>query len=240
RAENTLKNLIAETADSRIWDTSLVPTDTLDGAANAVSLQDALSAAMENRVELQETEILREINDIEQRYFRDQSRAKVDLVTSYAMTGQSGTPVNNEEASLFIRALGLQTPVPGFLDGGYGQSLSNLVQNRFASLRVGVQISLPLHDHEAEAKSGRAVVEGKRVNTQLEKYKQLIQMDVRNAYQAVNVAESEQQAASVARVAMEAQHASEQRRTNVGYSTNDVVLERQIELSAARLTEMRA
>ena len=130
--------------------------------------------------------------------------------------------------------------IPESLKGGYGQSLTNLVQNRFDSFRVGVQINLPFHNHEAEAKLGRARVETQRVGTQREKLKQLVQMEVRNAYQGVRAADSRVNAASTIRTSLEQQYASEERRLNVGYSTADVVLERQIGVAAARINELRA
>jgi HAE1 family hydrophobic/amphiphilic exporter-1 len=233
RTENTLKNLIAENASSDLWDASLIPTDVLDSDAMTVTLQQAVAAALETRLELRETEIAAEINAIEQRYFSDQSRSQVDLVSSYGVAGLGGT------TNKLIQSLA-PTAVPPFLQGAYGQALTNLIENRFNNFSVGVQINLPLHNHEAEAKLARAVVENQRVNTQREKLRQLIQVDVRNAYQSVSVAESQTQAASVVRIALESQRESEQRRSNVGYSTTDVVLERQISLAAARLSEMRA
>jgi len=233
RAENALKNLIAETADSNLWDATLVPTDGLDSNVADVSLQDAVATAMENRVELEETDIVNEINEIEQRYFRDQVRSQVDVVGSYGLAGLGGS------AAPLIRSLA-PAALPTYLEGGYGQSLTNLVVNRFNTVRVGVEIALPLHNHEADSKLGRALVENQRLNTQREKLKQLIQVDVRNAYQSFHLAQSQPQAASLARVALEQQHASQQRRSNVGYSSSDVVLAGQIELAAARLNEQRA
>ena len=235
RAENILKNLIVDTSSSQLWSVSLAPTETLDSDAPAMTLEASLTAALNDRLELQEMDVVRKINDIEQRYYRDQTRPQVDLVGSYGLTGVGGSFVKSDDPSIAPFA---QVPLPGFLEGSYGQSLSNLAQNRFSSVRVGVQITLPFHNRTAEAKMGRAVVEGQRLNTQREKLKQLIQMDVRNAYQAVYAAESRRRAAAVVRVSMEQQYASEQRKSSVGYSTNDVVLDRHVALAAARVNEL--
>lgn len=232
RAENALKHLIAENAGSRLWETTLTPTGTIEPNTQQIALQDALATALENRLELQEADVVREINAIEQRYFRDQTRPQVDLTGSYGITGLGGSLVQ-------VGAIG-QIPLPGYLQGGYGQSLANLAQNRFSTFRVGVQIDLPLRNHASEAKLGRARVEEQRVITQREKLRQLIQLDVRNAYQASNAAESRRRLASVARSDFEQQYASDQRMLNVGYSTNDVVLEGQIALAVARIGELRA
>jgi len=159
------------------------------------------------------------------------------VVSSYGITGLGGPFVDNAAVN---RLIGPTAALPGFLEGGYGQSLANLAQNRFNNFRVGVQISLPLHNRTAEAKLGRALVERQRVATQQEKLKQLVQMDVRNSVQAVRTAESKRRAASTIRASLEQQFASDQRKLTVGYSATYTVLERQISLAGARLKELRA
>jgi len=237
RAENALKNLIAENHEARLWNASIVPTDDFTPALTEITLQDALADAMANRLELEESDIIREINAVEERYYRDQTRPQIDVVSSYGITGLGGPFVDNAAVS---RLIGPTAALPGFLEGGYGQSLANLAQNRFNNFRVGVQISLPLHNRTAEAKLGRALVERQRVATQQEKLKQLVQMDVRNSVQAVRTAESKRRAASTIRASLEQQFASDQRKLNVGYSATYTVLERQISLAGARLKELRA
>ena len=237
RAENALKNLIAENHEARLWNASIVPTDDFTPALTEITLQDALADAMANRLELEESDIIREINAVEERYYRDQTRPQIDVVSSYGITGLGGPFVDNAAVN---RLIGPTAALPGFLEGGYGQSLANLAQNRFNNFRVGVQISLPLHNRTAEAKLGRALVERQRVATQQEKLKQLVQMDVRNSVQAVRTAESKRRAASTIRASLEQQFASDQRKLNVGYSATYTVLERQISLAGARLKELRA
>ncbi|HYR83082.1 MAG TPA: TolC family protein [Terriglobia bacterium] len=238
RAENALKNLIAENSSARLWNVSLIPKESVNPNPSTVTLESALAAAMDNRLELQETDVIREINAVQERYYRDQTRPQIDLVGSYGIVGLGGSFVDTQAIKPL---LGLTPgPLPDFLEGGYGQSLANLAQNRFNNVRVGIQINLPLRNRTAEAQLGRTTVERQRLATQQEKLKQLVQMDVRNALQAVHVAESRQRAATTFRTSLEQQYASEQRRLNVGYSTTYLVLERQIGLAAARLNELRA
>ncbi|HZN06530.1 MAG TPA: TolC family protein, partial [Pyrinomonadaceae bacterium] len=80
RAENNLKNLIAENQRAAIWGQSLVPTDPVDLAVPNVSLPDALQTAMENRPELQQANVVKEINQIDQKFFKDQTKPAIDLV----------------------------------------------------------------------------------------------------------------------------------------------------------------
>ncbi|MBC7910463.1 MAG: TolC family protein [Pyrinomonadaceae bacterium] len=260
RAENNLKNLIAENRDAAIWNVSLVPTDAVDLTPPLISLEDAMQAAVENRPELKQSEVLREINQIDQRYFREQTKPQIDLIGSYGVVGLAGTLnpnasniLNSTNAQLRDRINqlsilnGLQplpaTPplaVQGDLLGGYGQSLLNLGANRYNNFRVGVQLNIPLWNRTAEAQLGRSLVEGGRIQTQREQLEQLIQVDVRNALQIVRTVESRLRAAAAARNASEQQYASEQRRFDAGQSTLFLVLERQTALTTARGNELRA
>lgn len=259
RSENNLKNLISENRNAKIWIDSIVPTDSVDLATPAISLPDALRVAMENRPELQQATVIREINQIDQKYFREQTKPAIDLVGSYGMVGLAGllsptalNPITSSSIALRDRVNDLSVlaglPVlpivpsqfsPDLL-GGYGKSLSNLAANRYNNFRVGVQISLPLRNRTAEAQLGRSLVEGQRIATQREQLEQSIQVDVRNALQAVRSGEARLRAASVNRDASEQQYASEQRKLDAGQSTVFLVLERQTALTAARGNELRA
>jgi len=260
RAENNLKNLIAENQKAPIWTESLVPTDPIDLAVPEVSLPDALKTAMENRPELQQSNVLREINQIDQRYFKDQTKPGIDLVGTYGVTGLAGSISSNvvnpftqsnvqvrqrvDELSVLaglepLPVIPPQTFSPDLL-GSYGQSLQNLLANRYGNFKVGVQISLPLRNRTAEAQLGRSLVEGERIGTQREQLEQTIQVDVRNALQGMRSAEARLRAAAATREANEQQFASEQRKLDAGQSTVFLVLERQTTLTEARGRELQA
>lgn len=259
RSENNLKNLISENRQSEFWIDSIVPTDSVDLTASPISLSEALKTAMENRPELQQTNVLREINEIDQKYFREQSKPAIDLIGSYGLVGLAGAisptalnPITSSNIALRDRVNDLsvlaglpvlpivQSQFSPELLGGYGQSLSNLAANRYNNFRAGVQISLPLRNRTAEAQLGRSLVEGQRIATQREQLEQGIQVDVRNALQAVRSGEARLRAATVAREASEQQYASEQRKLDAGQSTVFLVLDRQTALTVARGNELRA
>jgi HAE1 family hydrophobic/amphiphilic exporter-1 len=261
RAENNLKNLIAEKREAAIWNVSIVPTDSVDLVPPSVGLPEAMQAALKSRPELQSSDVAREINEIEQRFAREQTRPQVDLIGSYGLVGLAGAlnssaginPLTASSTELrnrineLSRINGLQPlpdpPVqtlPGALVGGEAQSLANLAANRFTNFRVGVSVNLPFRNTTAEAQLGRSLVERDRIRTQREQLEQLIQVDVRNALQLVRTAESRLRAAASARNASEQQYASEQRKLDAGQSTVFLVLERQTQLATARGNELRA
>src|ERR1044071_4590404 len=153
RSENNLKNLIAQNQKAQLWNESIVPIDPVDLAVPNVSLPDALQTAMENRPELQQSNVLKEINQIDQRYFKDQTKPAIDLVGTYGIVGLAGTSslsrvnpftasslevrdrVNEISARLGIDLLPdlpVQTISPDLI-GGFGQSVENLLSNRFTN-----------------------------------------------------------------------------------------------------------
>ena len=260
RTENNLKNMIAKDQKATLWSESIVPTDPVDLAVPEVSLPDALKTAMENRPELQQSDVLKEINQIDQRFFKDQTKPAVDLVGTYGITGLAGSVSSNivnplTQSSVLLRQrvdelsnLAGLDPLPVIppqqfsqdLLGGYGQSIQNLLANRYGTVRVGVQISLPLRNRTAEANLGRSLVEGERIGTQREQLEQTIQVDVRNALQSVRSSEARLRAAVATRQANEQQFASEQRKLDAGQSTTFLVLERQTALTESRGLELKA
>ena len=260
RSENNLKNLIAQNRMSTIWSDAIVPTDSVDLIVPQITLPDALKTAMENRPELQQSTVVREINEIDQRFLRDQTKPTVDLVGSYGVVGLAGAistaGVNPFTASSLqvrervdqLSILAGLPPLPVVppqtfsqdLLGGYGQSIQNLAANRYNNFRVGVQINLPLRNRTAEAQLGRSLVEGQRIATQREQLEQSIQVEVRNALQVMRSAEARLRAAVAAREASEQQYASEQRKLDAGQSTVFLVLDRQTALTTARGNELRA
>ena len=260
RSENNLKNMIAQDQKAQLWGESIVPTDPVDLAVPDIQLPDALKTAMENRPELQQSNVLKEINEIDQRFFKDQTKPAVDLIGTYGINGLAGSVSSNivnplTQTSLLQRqridelsVLAGLDPLPVIppqqfspdLLGGYGQSLQNLLANRYGTAKVGVQISLPLRNRTAEANLGKSLVEGERIGTQREQLEQTIQVDVRNALQSMRSAESRLRAASAARAANEQQFASEQRKLDAGQSTTFLVLERQTTLTEARGLELKA
>lgn len=266
RAENNLKNLIAENRESPVWRVSLVPSDNVDVPPPAVALDDAMTVALKSRPELSSSDVAREINEIEQRFAREQTRPQLDLVASYGLVGLAGTlndatnPLTSSttvfrdrinELVGIVNTLSpgsnlqtIPTPpatvFPPVLVGGEAQSLTNLAANRFTNFRVGVTVNLPFRNTTAKAQLGRTLVDAERIRTQREQLEQLIQVDVRNALQLVRTAESRLRAAATARSASEQQYASEQRKLDAGQSTVFLVLERQTQLTTARGNELRA
>jgi outer membrane protein len=260
RAENALKALMAQVGDGEIWQSELVPVEQPQIEPGAsLPLEDALRLAAQNRPEMEQYRLRGELNKIDSEYLRNQTKPQVDFFVTYGAAGLAGplrateNPINASNAILYGRINQLSSlaglpplPIantggtPGSLIGGYGQSLANLFKNDFRSWRFGLNINLPLRNRTAEANLGRSLAEGKQIEAQRQKTEQSLEVEVRNALQAVETARKRADAAKNSRVNAELQYQSEQRKFDAGQSTNFFVLDRQNALSSARGRELRA
>jgi outer membrane protein len=260
QAENTLKTLILPTRTEAMWSRALTPVTPVSLQAPRIPLEQAVKVALDNRPELAQLKTTADINQVDVRFFRDQTKPQVDLVGTYTSVGLAGTLVqSNPNATTSTSLLtarvnqlsalaGLEqlptttttTSVAPQLVGGYTQSLQNLIDQSYPTARVGVRISLPLRNRTAEANLGRALALGNRIQDQLAQAEQLIEADVRNSIQSVRSAEARLASAAAARSSAEQQYASEQRQFRAGTTTLFLVLQRQTDLLAARARELQA
>lgn len=231
RAENTLKTLIlAERTDAE-WSRPITPVTPVTLAVPQIGIVVATTEALKNRPEIEQLETSAEINRIDERYYRDQTKPQIDLVGSYTSSGLAGTPNLNSSGG---------ATVPPNLQGGYFGSLSNLLQQDYPTYRAGVQISLPWGNRVAKANLGRTLVEANRLANDRAQTEQIIEAEVRNALQALRSSEARLASATAARISAEELYASEQRQFRGGTTTFYLVLQRQTDLTSARGRELQA
>lgn len=258
-AENILKGLILAERTDPLWREAIIPTESAEIKTVPFDLAEAVRTALQSRPEMEQIKLQREINDLDVRYFRNQTRPQLDIVGIYEINGLAGrlrrdeNPFSAGNRVLLHRVnalselaglppLELPPPaqLPAFLIGGQGRAWANLFGNDFRTVQVGISLSLPLRNRTAEGNLGEALAAHRLLEAQRQKLELAIEIDVRNALQAVETARMRVEAARAAREAAEANLASEQRRYRAGETTNFMVLTRQNELSAARAQELRA
>ncbi|PWT95384.1 MAG: hypothetical protein C5B55_01380 [Blastocatellia bacterium] len=259
RAENNLKTLMLADRTADLWSRALLPVTPVALEAPGLMLSEAINAAMESRLELAELRTDDEINQIDRRYYRDQIRPQMDLTVGYSSVGLAGTATNPDDNPLRSSVNSLEqrindlstragltplpstslTAAPSNLQGGYGQSLANMLGQNNPTVTVGVSISLPFRNRTAKAELAKSVAEGRRIDTLKVKAEQMIEADVRNTMQTVRSVEARLAAAAASREAAEQQYTSEQRKFKAGMSTVFLVLQRQTDLTNARGRELQ-
>ncbi|MGE0104338.1 MAG: TolC family protein [Blastocatellales bacterium] len=230
QAENALKNLTVDGPQDPLWKSQIVPVEAFEIKPIALPLGDAVKLAQENRPEVRQLFLQKEINKIDIDFFRNQAKPQVDFVASYGSIGLGGSPRSTT---------GPVQPFPEFI-GGYGTSLKNLFKNEFRTWSVGLQFNFPLRNTTAKANLARAKETDRQIELQNRRLLQNIELEVRNAVQAVETAKMRIEAAKAAREYAEQQYDGEKKKFSAGLSTTFFILQRQTEMAQAQGTELRA
>jgi outer membrane protein len=236
-AENVLKQLILRDPQSNEWSAQLLPPDLPAFDATPVNLNDALAEARANRPELRRLNLGRDINDIDLQYFKNQTRPRIDLQSTFATTGVAGTPIVTTDP---LTGEVIPNTVPTSLIGGYGRDLSNLFKFNTRNVVAGVAIQIPLRNRTAEANLAGARIQRTQLEATTRSQEQVIEAEVRNAAQSVETARRRVMAARSARENAELQLTGEQRLYQVGRSTTFLLFQRENALANARNLELRA
>jgi len=274
QAENALKNLTASGPNDELWSSVIETVEPFDiKQPVSIPVADAINVAHENRPEIRQNSLSRDINKIEIDFFRNQAKPQIDFVGSYSMNGLGGSPrvrtgpncasITNPAtgqpvcASLGVAPVnGALVPVvnttafdPNFVSraqiadrfqGGYGTALGNMFKNDLRTWSVGVQISLPLRNRQAKAQLGRALEADRQLDLQTRALMQNIEVEVRNAVQAVEMAKMRIEAAESATFYARKQLEGEEKKFEAGLQAVYFVLQRQNQLSVALVSELQA
>jgi HAE1 family hydrophobic/amphiphilic exporter-1 len=231
RAENNLKTLMLPDRSSDVWTRAITPVSEVSLDTPKIGLEIATTEALKNRPEIAQLETNAEINKIDERYYRNQTKPQIDLVGTYTTQGLAGAETARGQAA------GGVTPN---LVGGYFTSLGNLIGQDYPTYRIGVNIGLPWGNTVAKANLGRTLVQATRIGNQRAQTEQIIEAEVRNSMQALKSGEARLASALASRQSAEQLYESEQRQFRSGTTTFYLVLQRQTELLAARSRELQA
>lgn len=234
-AENNLKQLLVKDPSAPEWGAQILPTDTPTFDTAPVNLNQALKEARENRPELRRLKLQNDINAIDLKFFKNQTRPQVDLQATFATTGLAGTAIPR------IDPITGTTLLPAAnLIGGNTRMLGNLFGFDTRNVVVGATISLPLRNRTAKANLAGARIQQEQLQATLRSQDQIIEVDVRNAAQSVETSRLRVLAAREARANAEMQLEGEQRLYSVGRSTTFLLFQRENALTNARNAELRA
>jgi HAE1 family hydrophobic/amphiphilic exporter-1 len=244
-AENALKQLMLKDPLSPDWSKAIVPTDQPSFDETPVVLDTALKEARDNRPELRRLQLESQVSDINLQYFRNQTKPRVDIVGTFQTNGLAGTPGPNPSTGQPLQACtGSETTgtacIPKNFVGGYGQTLQNLFSFNTRQVVVGVTVQLPLKNRTAKANLAATQIQAQQLAAQTRLQDQSIEVEVRDAVQAVETARRRVLAARQALASAEQQLSGERRLYQVGRSTTFLLFQRENALVNAQNQELQA
>ncbi len=232
RAEDQLRTLVFDPDTPDFWSMRLEPADSPVLEAREIDVDAAVRNALLNRTDLDTVDKNLERTDTDIRYFRNQQLPAVDLRVDYQLAGQGGDRL--------IRTGGFPGMVVGREQRSFGSTLGDILANEFPNWTVGVTVSYPLGTSSADAALERSRLERSRTEASRRSLELRIATEVRDAARNVRTNLQRVEATRASRELAERRLEAEQRKFEVGLSTNFLVFQAQRDLATARNTEQQA
>jgi len=231
-AEDHLRRLIMDPADTSFWRTRLSPSDEPVVSGVLPDVDAVASGGFAGRYDLARAR--KDIDNLTTNidYYNDQKLPDVRLETSYRSNGLGGTR--------FLRDGGFPGTVTGTVNRGYGSVLGDMFGSSYPTWSVGLSVNYALGRSYEEAGLARATVERRQATQRVASLQLQIGETLRQAARQVHSTaeriEATRAGQSVARQRLDV----EQRRFEVGLSTSFLVTQAQRDLLQAEVNLLRA
>jgi outer membrane protein len=235
RQQDILRALVYNPSSPDFWTSRIEPTETLTFTAASVDTDAAVKTALTERTDLQNARKNLEINDVNIRYFRNQSLPDVTASVNYNARAIGGTQVR--------RALVNGLPVGDVIEStelGYFSTLGNTLTGDFPGWNVQVNLAYPIGRSPQEAQLARARLQQTQVERQLSSLELAITTQVRDAARNVQTNAKRVDATRASRVLAERRLEAEEKKYQAGMTQNFFVLTAQRDLIVARNNELLA
>ena len=233
-SQDSLRTLMNLEAEKENAEAIVVPIDTPVHEQKDVSMQESLALARENRPDLLADQVDLGTKEIDVGYFRNQLLPRLDLQASYWSPGISGTQI------LYLDGDPLTGIVTGTLPGSASDSIRDALKFRYKNWSVGLTLTLPLSSLLTKADYVLAKASREQAALRLQHREQQVALEVRNAVRAVQTNFERVQAYRLARELAASKLEAEEKKLQVGLSTNYIVLQYQRDLADARTAELLA
>ncbi len=243
KMENRLKSLLhlpfEEGARTDRWEkeeetSAVIPTDRPEPEQCAVTGEEALRQALAERPEIKRAEsmIAGTAHDIG--YAKNQLLPQLDLNFSFWFPGQSGVRY------IFLNDNPLTGVIVDKIVGSRGQSIKDIMKGTYQNVSVEATLTLPLADLFSRAGLARAKLAYEQANLQLEKERQAIEVEVREAIADLETKAKKIESSARYRELVEKQVAAETKRYELGLVGSEWLFTYQKNLSQAKVDEIRA
>lgn len=232
--EDILKQVINLAADIENADfLQINPIEEPTFAKMDISLEEALTTALQNRPDLESTRLGIQNYDLNMSYAKNQMLPGLNLSASYWSPGVSGTQLIYDPENPW-------GPPIGEIPGGREDALKDVFGFKYKNWSFGLTLDFPLNTVISRAAYAQARVDLEQAQLRLKEQEQQIYTDLKIAVRTVETNFKRIQALKVARELAQRQLEAEEEKLKVGLSTNYFVLQYQRDLATARSQEIRA
>jgi len=233
-SEDSLKTLINRYSEAESPMILIQPADEPQYEKREISLDQALKTALLHRPDLQANRYDLQNRELDLSYAKNQLLPDLSLSATYWSPGISGTQLQ------YLNNDPLTGVVVGTIQGGGTDSLKDAINFKYRNWNVGLTLSIPTNTLFTRAQHAQAQLALEQALTRIENQEKQIFLEVRNAVRLVEADFKRVAAYKVARELAEQRLEVEEKKLNVGLSTNYIVLQQQRDLANARSAELRA
>lgn len=235
KQQTFLKTALAKEITDEIAAVEIEPTDVLPAPrpGDIPPVEEALRLAFENRPEVEQADLNLRNQELVIKANRNSLLPSLDLFASYAGAGLSGNHCSTANVPTAL------CPPPLIMAGG-PQALSQTFRGNFPDYSVGISLSFPIKNRSAQADAVRALLEQRQLQTQMQKTKNQVEQEVRNAEISVIQARAQIEASQKAVVLAQQTLDAEQKKFQLGESTVFLVIQAQRDVVAAQVREVQA
>jgi outer membrane protein len=230
-----VKNALSRSIeDPMLAEADVIPTSTMQVPQEeaVVPTQDLINQALDHRAELVESRIDLNSRDLSSKAVRNAMLPTLDAFAYYNGSGVGGNvnpsvlspPCNPAASSCFS---GSNAPPP-FANGGpvsYGSTLNQLFNGTAPDKGVGLSLTIPLRNREAQANQVRAELEYRQAQVRLHQLENQVRIEVRNAQFDVKQNRASVQAAQYAVDFARQTLDADQQKLRVGLTTTTAILQ---------------
>jgi outer membrane protein len=240
--ELLMKNALSRNLDDpTLAGADVIPTSTmqLPEQEPVVPTQDLVSDGLGHRAELAESRVDLTTRELNIKAVRNAMLPTLDLFAYYGGSGIGGNvnplvPLCTPGGSSLC--FSPATAAPPFRNGGpvsYASTLSQLVNGTSPDKGVGVTLTIPIRNRQAQADQVRAELEYRQAQVRLQQLGNQVRIEVRNAQFALQQNRASVQAAQAATDFARQTLDAEQQKLAVGVSNPTAVLQDQSGLTTA-------
>jgi outer membrane protein TolC len=233
-SEDRLKQVINLADDIENADfLQVTPMDTPTFERLDISLDDALTTALQNRPDLQSSRLGIDNNKLNMSYAKNQLLPDLSLSASYWSPGVSGDQLIYDPNNPWAGPIGT-------IPGGTSEAFKDVFGFKYKNWSVGITLDFPINTIVSRAAYAQARVDLEQAQLLLKNQEQQIYTDLKIAVRAVETNFKRIQALRIARELAQRQLEAEEEKLKVGLTTNYFVLQYQRDLSSSRSQEIRA
>lgn len=234
RAEDRLRALVFNPASPDFWRLRIEPTEQVQFRPVVVNTEGAVTNALEKRTDLNRTRRQLEANDVNIRFFKNQTLPDINASVNYFAQAIGGT--------FFVRdpTTGFPGDIIGESQKGYGSTLGTMFAGDFPTWTLQMQVSYPIGNANAEASLARARLQDQQARRQLQSQELQVATQIREFARQVQTNAKRVDATRASRVLAERRLEAEEKKFQAGMTTSFLVFQAQRDLNQARNNELQA